>query len=912
MDTGKLIKSIESGNFKIRNMLTSMERTFLPVGSRIGKYRIIEEIDRGGMAVVYRALQQDLDREVALKVMPANITINPKFVDRFLSEAHAIAKLSHPNIVNIHEVAMENNIYYLAMDYIPGKNLYYYLHYYKPKLVDVLQIICKLTDALGYAHEQKIIHRDLKLNNVIMRDRETPVLIDFGLAKTMEDDTADGITRTGEIMGSPSYMAPERLLGGIVDHRSDICSLGIMLYEMLTFKNPYLDQRNLHQTTINVMESNPIPPRKLVPWLPPEIEAITLKAMAKDPNLRYASMEDFKADILRYKRGDPVIARPPSLLWHIKRFTKRYWAPLSIIGIILTFTGLFMATMYNQTKKEQSHWQLIYTSKFNSKNEGLGWVKDTAWIMKNGAIQCQTDEFSFAKLDRRLNRDILIEFDIKPNKGNLYNAGFFLFGNSPDSAYCFYLNKNGMGQYGISFPGNDFIFRETASEDIVIKNQNHVTIERIGNTITFTINDVTVAKVSDLLPPLGKNHEKAGFFIHNGAAVFDNLQIYRRAIPLIPSPTIIADRFLERGDVETALEEYRSLQLDFAATDYAKEIHVKTAECLIRLKKYEEALRVLEQSRILKSKNDNTLAHASFLERLIYTHLDKINKADSIFTKLSQHHSQSPATLASMNSSIIRLYSEIKSGSKKSIEKEINFLSGKYPRYRRIWGQLYLSLLKEYIRNDKIDSASILSDAIVKKYNKDNEIVGMVRSYMGYAYLDQGKKGKASEIFNQCISSHFSNAGVWDAWMGIAGIYEYDMNFNDALTIYQKVYRECPHSLFVSWMAAVKIGELSLRDTNNLSDKKIFKEIMNSNTFFPHPKLISAFYCDSISNSEFKQNWIKLYPNDNFYLYHLARKAKCNKEDVVAKIYLKELKQNSLHTWNYFFVSKLLSRFDLW
>ena len=140
------------------------------------------------MAVVYKALQLDLNREVALKVMPANISINRGFVERFLTEAHAVAKLSHPNIVNIYEVATEKNTYYLAMEYIPGKNLYYYLHYYKPKLVDVLEIVVKLTDALSYAHKQKIIHRDLKLNNVIMRDRLTPVLIDFGLAKALEED----------------------------------------------------------------------------------------------------------------------------------------------------------------------------------------------------------------------------------------------------------------------------------------------------------------------------------------------------------------------------------------------------------------------------------------------------------------------------------------------------------------------------------------------------------------------------------------------------------------------------------------------------------------------------------------------------------------------------------------------------
>lgn len=173
----------EKKNIRIRNLIANIERTFLPAGHIIGKYKIIEEVDRGGMAVVYKALQLDLKREVALKVMPANISINRRFVERFLTEAHAVARLSHPNIVSIHEVAREDNIYYLAMDYIPGENLYYFLHHRKPKLVDVLEIVSRLADALAYAHNMRIIHRDLKLNNVIMRASTNPVLIDFGLGK---------------------------------------------------------------------------------------------------------------------------------------------------------------------------------------------------------------------------------------------------------------------------------------------------------------------------------------------------------------------------------------------------------------------------------------------------------------------------------------------------------------------------------------------------------------------------------------------------------------------------------------------------------------------------------------------------------------------------------------------------------
>jgi serine/threonine protein kinase len=284
-----------------------------------------------------------------------------------------------------------------------------------------------------------------------MRDMLTPVLIDFGLAKAMENDdkVRPGITRTGEIMGSPSYMAPERLLGGPVDHRSDICSLGIMLYEMLTFKNPYLDQRNLHQTTINVMESNPIPPRRLVPWLPAEIEAITLKAMAKDPSNRYQTMDEFRADLVRYQHGDPVSARPPSICSKIHHFTKKHWVPLVIGSIVVSFSALFISTLYIQSKKEQSHWQIVFNDDFDRKNIEKYWTfeadstdtADSSWSITDGVLSGKSNNEIYALLDKHINRDILIECDITGNPKDIYNAGIFLYGNKPDSSYCFYINR---------------------------------------------------------------------------------------------------------------------------------------------------------------------------------------------------------------------------------------------------------------------------------------------------------------------------------------------------------------------------------------------------------------------------------------------------------------------------------------
>lgn len=917
-------REIVKGNIYIRNMLANIERTFLPIGSVIGKYRIIEEIDRGGMAVVYKAVQLDLNRDVALKVMPSNISINRRFMERFMTEAHAVARLSHPNIVSIYEVAMDNNIYYLAMEYIPGQNLFYYLNFNKPKLVDVLEIVSRLAGALSYAHQQKIIHRDLKLNNVIMKDRLTPVLIDFGLAKALEDEGEDGITRTGEVMGSPSYMAPERLLGGTVDQRSDVCSLGIMLYEMLTFKNPYLDQRNLHQTALNVMEANPIPPRKLVPWLPGEIEAITLKAMAKDPATRYQSMEEFRDDINHYQRNEPVLAQPPSAWTRMRRFFRHRWPILSIIMTVVVFSALFAASLYIQNRKERSHWQLLYSKRFTSRIIAGEWLflpaadvakGDTAmpWQIKNGNLAGRSERGIVARLERRFNHDIKVEFDIGSPEKNLYNTGFFLFGDTPDSAYRFYCNRGGDGSYGITFPGSDFLFQMAAPAKVIISSVNHVTIERIQNAVTYWINGVMIAKVWDYLPPLGKSHERLGFFIKGSEAWFNNLKIYRRAVPMTPSPSFVADRFWERGDFEAALEEYRALLVDFKTSERAREIGLKIADCLFRLGRYDKAWEALKEVPGEARNRDEVLeSRKLFIEGTISDKLGKKKTADSVFGLLAAQYPGSGANLSAMMSTIVRINGYIQASQLDSVEREIAQVAGRYARYDDLWGRLSMMVMEKYIRAELLDSAICVMERVVARQDKYSEMFTNAKTALGKIFLAKGRKEKAADFFNQCITARVSSEEVWESWMGLASIYEYDFQNTEAATIYQKVYRECPEALPARWMAAIKLGEIASRDSLK-NYMKYFEAVARGAHPFPLPRLIARFYLGEMNENQFKAAWNILYPDDYTYLYYFARKAMFEQEEVVARIYLQDLTENvPSESWYYMVAIKAMNNLKKW
>jgi len=896
--TSQYVKSaFDKGKLKIHNLMPSLERTYLAIGTTIGKYRILEEIDRGGMAVVYKVLQLDLDRVVALKVLPANITINSRFVERFLAEAHAVAKLNHPNIVNIHEVAVENNVYYLAMDFIDGVNLYYYLNYQKPKLVDVLEITVRLIDALAYAHKQKIVHRDLKLNNVIMRDSLTPVLIDFGLAKALEGEEGT-ITKTGEIMGSPAYMAPERLFGQNTDARSDICSVGIMLYEMLTFKNPYLDPRSIHQTTLNVIEANPIPPRKLMMWIPPEIEAITLKAMHKDPTRRYQTMEEFAADIRRYQKGEPVLANPPSLPMRVRHFVKKYRASIAIVALVSLFVAFFFFSMYLQKKKEQPYWQVMYQKHFNGTLLGNEWAQypgarvdnTNLWTVHNGELFSPSGA-SFVRLDRPVTRDTRVEFDIRSVDKNFFNIGFFLYGSCPDSGYCFHIYRGTSGECGITFPGSDYLFSESNSVVLPATNRFHVAIERNDNILVFKINDILVARICDYYPPVGRNHQNLGFFVNGAACAIDYISVYRFAVPALSSPTLVADRLVERGDLTSAIEEYKELLIDNSSGATEPDVFLKIADCFIRLGDFGAAKTVLTNSH-MKNMSPALLMKSQYLFGIMQSRQGNIPAADSAFVKMSVLAGMNPLFLSALITMVSELRTTLAQDDPAAAESKAVYLSKQYPKYSHLLGSVQQEIMDYYTAHGSLDAAIDVGQSMLALHTADLDIVVTARVALGRLYMAKQKKSAALDMFNWCIAAHTASQAKWQAWMELAAVYFYDGNFPDAYTTYRKVYQDCPKSLITCWLARLKMAEMSSFTSCDDTPAAILSDIIQSQQPFILPRTIAQYYSGQISADDLNTFWNQYFPGDNLYLLLNANKAILDHQKSTAEDYLSALEES--------------------
>lgn len=260
------------------------------IGTTLGNYRILGPLGQGGMARVYRAHQENLDREVAVKVLPPWYAADRSFVERFNLEAKLVARLSHSNIVMVHDAGEQNGHIYIVMQLIDGGTLKQRLELIQAQgqamdVVEANQIFKQIASALTYAHEKGIIHRDVKPVNVLMDQSGRPILSDFGIAKVLAS-TREQLTRPGAGVGTPEYMSPEQCRGEQVDARSDIYSLGIMLFEALTGRTPFRGDNYPALAHSHIYET-PQRPSAINPRIDPTVDQVILTALMKIPEQRY-------------------------------------------------------------------------------------------------------------------------------------------------------------------------------------------------------------------------------------------------------------------------------------------------------------------------------------------------------------------------------------------------------------------------------------------------------------------------------------------------------------------------------------------------------------------------------------------------------------------------------------------------
>src|SRR5712692_3859298 len=320
--------------------MVCQSRSLLMIGQTLGHYRILEKVAAGGMGVVYRARDEQLDRDVALKVLPPGTLSDDTARRHFRKEAMALAKLNHPNIETVYEFGTQDGMDFLVMEYVPGKTLADRLTRGTIPEKEVVAIGIQIAAALEEAHERGIVHRDLKPANIAITAKGRAKILDFGLARLLrpvEEGTTDILTDSQAAAGTLPYMPPEQLTGETVDARADIYTIGAVLYEMATDRRAFPEQQTSRLIDA-ILHQPPVAPRARNPRLSTEFETIILKCLDKDPDRRYQSATELLVDLRRLESPSSRYTSPlrPSVWGRVARMIGYGAAGLLTLAVALT------------------------------------------------------------------------------------------------------------------------------------------------------------------------------------------------------------------------------------------------------------------------------------------------------------------------------------------------------------------------------------------------------------------------------------------------------------------------------------------------------------------------------------------------------------------------------------------------
>lgn len=353
-------------------------------GSQLGPYQVVAPLGEGGMAAVYKGYQASIDRYVALKVLPRMLATDPQYLGRFKQEAKIVAKLQHPHILPVYDYGQSSGYTFIVMPYIAGGTLGDLLRGMPVSMEQTTVIVSQLANALDYAHAKGLIHRDIKPSNVLIDENSNCLLTDFGIAKIFASTSR--FTSTGGIIGTPDYMSPEQGLGQELDRRSDVYSLGVMLYEMATGRVPFKAETPIATVMKHIHDPLP-PPREFNSALPEPVEKVIMRALEKDPADRYPTAGDLAA-ALQYATGndeiDPTVLE--SLVFagaatdrqpvEASKSRSRWPLFVLIIGLLLLVCGGSTYALYNSVFRSSEESSSVATLPAEEAAEPAGVQED--------------------------------------------------------------------------------------------------------------------------------------------------------------------------------------------------------------------------------------------------------------------------------------------------------------------------------------------------------------------------------------------------------------------------------------------------------------------------------------------------------------------------------------------------------
>lgn len=521
------------------------------VSAQIGRYQIQEKLGSGGMARVYKALDTNLDRVVAIKILHEHLTEDPTFKERFIREAKLVASIHHPNIIQVFDFdSIEvggQTIYYMVMPYISGMTLSHLLEEMREKkqkltTKQVRQIMADLCSALDYAHSRGMIHRDIKPGNIMFDEHNRAILTDFGIARLAENSQ---LTREGITVGTPAYMSPEQATGAVIDSRSDLYALGVIFYEMLTGQRPFEDDGTLSVLLHHL--NTPVPRiSEFLHMEDPNLDQVVFRALAKEPNERYATAAEFSTDVEAALTGTPLPPKQhrhtPTVLFDTlgeepviasKPASRQIQAPvgifaagLGVIGLLIIF-ALFSRTQstaapaaptenpVSEAVSDSMTGAFYFATQFSPEDEILSYwpmsdsdvmrrevVEKIGYILTNSRPRAATTTLFSQYSDYR---DVTLIMDARLTEGSSPASGYGIVFRYQDNDNYNVFAVDGMGRFSIWVrqDGEWTELRETGQpwteHEAVLPmgSVNQLAIDIRGDVLAGYINGTEVVRLED-------------------------------------------------------------------------------------------------------------------------------------------------------------------------------------------------------------------------------------------------------------------------------------------------------------------------------------------------------------------------------------------------------------------------------
>lgn len=694
-------------------------------GKIVGKYKIVREINRGGMGIVCESYQENLKRKVAIKILPLTSCHLSSTTERFKREASIVAKIKHPGVCQIYDFGKDENYYYIVMEYVEGENLEDVLKKRKLNIEEAIQIFKKILNILNDLHSQKIVHRDIKPANIIIKENKDVILLDFGISKCLDEETLYKITH--QPIGTPAYMPPEFLKsdGKNADVRSDVYSLGIMAYEMFTGVLPFGDNNSYHEIIDKIRESDFILPRRINQIISKPLETIILKCMAYNPANRFGSVHEILTDIQNYENNQPLKSKRFLVLYdRLKKDISSAKYKISYAIITIVFLAMVSGYLINANKQDENvkslssntEWKKFNFLKNSDFYNGIRVFRDI-----EGEVEVMArDQFvTFDKsqkditwlrnmpgyiiFDRVRANDVSISFSIKEESQEDEYYGLFVNSSAGVSGYILkiYSNKillckdyheNVLKEYDVNFLGNlgEFVF------------------ERLGAEINVYFNSEKIIQFIDYNPITSEENIHAGFFFNKGFRKLYNLHFEIPKQALAVSPLIIGQKFYEIRNLDKAINEFNKIIEEYPDEKIAFIASMKVGICYKELKKFNEAIAIFDT--LLKNPGYPELfPEISYQKGICKFNLNDSKGAEEVYQNLILAYKDSDIALNILMFLYEMINSKLKTAETKEdlafVEDRLSFIINNYPLKRPLLTSIFRNLINKLIKKGMINEA---------------------------------------------------------------------------------------------------------------------------------------------------------------------------------------------------------------